>query len=154
MRGVFGLQNDSRDSESGIARFFRDRDCTVETADSPDGSQEAEDECEARRPSSQVLPPRKSKLGGVEVRPPRDGKTDNGDQCEQDVQDHTGGLQSGKSGRTVSAVDPAKDQDTAVEPKLGIDRHRELGILQGGRGEEDAGTCPGERGHGGNVAQE
>lgn len=122
-------RKDSRNSESGIAGLFRDRDSTVEAANRPYRGQKAEDERESRGPSSQISPSSKSELRSVELRSTSDRQTDYGDQGESDVENHTGSLQSCESSCEICAIDTAEYENATVQSELRVDCDSEVDVL-------------------------
>jgi hypothetical protein len=120
----------------------------------PHGCEEGEDERKPAGPSGEVGEPGKGELGGVELTLPSNGETDDGGEGKCDVEDDTWRLHTRKGAGEVRAVDAAEDEDTAVKTEGLGGGGREILVVDGHGGEEDAGASPGEGRDGGDVTEE
>jgi hypothetical protein len=112
------------------------------------------EEGEPRRPAVEVLPSAKSEGSSVELIATGNGKADNGDEREYDVENNGRGLEAREKLGTVRAEQTTEEEDTGVEAESGAYAGRKALVDHRAGGEEDACAGPCEGGDGSNVTEE
>lgn len=120
----------------------------------PDRREERQNEGKTTRPVGQVVPSGKGEMSSVELGSARDGQANDGDECQQQVQHDTWGLESGKQGRKVRAVHAAESKDGDVQAESLRCGRAKLGVVERHGGEEQGGTGPCEGRDGRDIAEE